>query len=308
MRILIAEDEQVARLKLEAILGKWGYDVVTACDGAEALRMLQRDDAPSLAILDWLMPGLDGIEVCRKLRESGGASYIYLIMLTGKDEKQDIVAGMEAGADDYLRKPFYPEELRARVRAGERIITLQEALRIQASHDALTGIFNRGAIIEVLQRELERARRATTPVSVVLADLDHFKSVNDTHGHPAGDAVLRETARRLRAPLRPYDSLGRYGGEEFLLVLPDCPEADAAAVAERVRLAVAEVPMELSAGRIAVTVSFGTATADDVQTFDLEKLIRAADEALYRAKRGGRNRVEPRMSGEGSADPQRTIK
>ncbi len=292
MRILIAEDDDVARIKLEFMLGKWGYEVVIARDGFEALHLLEREDAPLLAILDWVMPELDGIEVCRKLRQSGRAPYIYLIILTGKGAEHDVLAAMEAGADDYLRKPFDLEELRARVRAGERIVTLQEALRAQASRDALTGLLNRGAIMELLQRELARAWRATSPVSVILADLDHFKNVNDTYGHPVGDAVLRDTAKRLRVPLRLYDSLGRYGGEEFLIVLPGCASTSAVAVAERVRIAIAEISIELPEGRIAVTASFGTASAGDAQGFESDGLIQAADEALYRAKRGGRNRVE----------------
>jgi diguanylate cyclase (GGDEF)-like protein len=202
-----------------------------------------------LAILDWMMPGLDGVEVCRKVRQAGGAPYVYLIMLTGRAERRDVVQGMGAGADDYLSKPFDEQELRVRLRAGRRIVDLQEALRTLATRDALTGTWNRRAILEILRRELARGAREGTPVGVVLADLDHFKRVNDTLGHLTGDAVLSEAARRIGAALRPYDALGRYGGEEFLIVLPGCDPEGASQVAERVRGRVAEAPVTTPAGR-----------------------------------------------------------
>jgi two-component system, cell cycle response regulator len=292
MRILIAEDDDVGRFQLEALLSKDGYEVVTAADGATAWQILEQHDAPPLVILDWVMPELNGLEVCRRIRESHRNGYVYVIMLTGKTRKDDIVSGMDAGADDYLSKPVHMEELRARLRAGRRILALEEALRIQATHDALTGVLNRGTIFELLQRELAKAARSAAAVGVILADLDHFKQINDRYGHPAGDAVLREAARRLKASMRAYDAVGRYGGEEFLLVLPGCALDAAIDVAQRARRAITAAPVSTGPHAVEVTASFGVATAETGRPLDLEAVIRVADEALYRAKARGRDRVE----------------
>jgi two-component system, cell cycle response regulator len=292
VRILIADDEDGTRLKLETLLEKLGYEVVVARDGTEAWELLQRDDAPALALLDWLMPGLDGVEVCRRVRRSGRLTYVYIVMLTVKGQKQDLVAGMEAGADDYLSKPFDVEELRVRLHAGERILALQEELRAQATHDDLTGVLNRGTVLEILQRELALVARKSVPVAIILADLDDFKQVNDKHGHAIGDTVLREAARRLATPMRPYDAIGRYGGEEFLIVLPGCGLNSALLVAERVRGSVGGRPITTPAGNVAMTVSLGVSAVEKAPPRLADELIQAADEALYRAKRAGRNRVE----------------
>jgi diguanylate cyclase (GGDEF)-like protein len=290
MRILIADDDPLTRLLLDNALTDAGYEVNTAADGFEAWEALRRDDAPPLAILDWMMPGLDGVDVCRKVRLEGETPYVYIIMLTGRTETRYVVQGMEAGADDYVSKPFDEQELQVRVRAGRRIVDLQEALRTQATRDALTAVWNRRAILEVLQRELSRAARAADPVGVVMADVDRFKAINDAHGHLVGDAVLREAARRMSAAVRPYDALGRYGGEEFLIVLPGCDPAQTLGAAERIRACVSQAPVLTPAGPIPVTVSLGVATAFGPGR-SVDGLIRLADEALYRAKAGGRNRV-----------------
>jgi diguanylate cyclase (GGDEF)-like protein len=292
VRILIADDDPTTLLLLEATLEDWGYEVVSARDGIGAWEVLRRDDAPPLAILDWMMPVLDGVDVCRKVRLEGEAPYVYLIMLTGKATTRDLVQGMEAGADDYVCKPFDEQELRVRLRAGRRIVDLQEALRTQATHDALTGIWNRGAILEILQRELTRGARKGTPVGVIMADLDHFKRVNDTLGHLAGDVVLGEAASRIGAALRPYDSLGRYGGEEFLIVLPGCDPEGTVQVAERMRDRIAERPVTTSDGAVSITISLGATATTGGPSSAPEPLIRLADEALYRAKSAGRDRVE----------------
>jgi diguanylate cyclase (GGDEF)-like protein len=292
MKVLIAEDDEVGLFSLRSALTRSGYEVVVAHDGREAWEILQRHDAPQLAIVDWMMPGIDGLELCRRVRESRSGAYVYVIMLTGKARKEDIVAGMQAGADDYLAKPFDVDELRVRVRAGERIVGLQEALRVQATQDTLTGAMNRGAIFEVLKRELAHSARSGARVGVVMADLDHFKQINDTHGHPAGDAVLREATTRLKSVLRAYDALGRYGGEEFMLVLPSCTVQHAAEVAERARRAVADTPVIAAGTIIPISASFGVAAAGGGAALDLDGVIRAADDALYRAKRAGRNRVD----------------
>ncbi len=197
MRILIAEDDDVARCKLESLLTRWGYEVISVEDGTKAWEVLQFEDSPRLTILDWMMPGLDGSDICRRLRQTSQGAYVYVLLLTSKVSKQDIVAGMEAGADDYLSKPYDAQELKVRVRAGERIIQLQEALREQATHDSLTGVWNHGAIIDILQRELARGEREGTALAAILVDLDKFKHVNDVYGHLAGDAVLQAVAARM---------------------------------------------------------------------------------------------------------------
>jgi two-component system cell cycle response regulator len=298
MRILFAEDDSVSRRRLSAVLTKWGYKVLQACDGNEAWQVLQHSGAPQLAILDWMMPGLDGIEVCHRVRQLRNEPYTYLLLLTAKTQQEDIVAGLEAGADDYLTKPFSLHELQIRLRAGRRILDLQaalisarEKLRTQATHDPLTGLWNRAAIFEVLRREMARAERAGAPLSIIMADVDHFKRVNDVYGHPAGDEVLCEVAQRIRTSRRPYDEVGRYGGEEFLLVLSYCGAQEAAQVAERLRACVEEQPVETLEGKLFVTASFGVATRQRVKEADMETFLHAADTALYRAKQGGRNRV-----------------
>jgi two-component system cell cycle response regulator len=298
MQILIADDDEVLRHILQATLGRWGYEVVVARNGLEAWRILQGDDAPQLAILDWVMPGMDGIEVCREIRKRYDKPYIYILLLTAKHRKEDVVAGMEAGADDYLAKPFNPEELEVRLRAGRRILDLQtellaarERLHYQATHDSLTGLLNRAAILDVLRSEVERAARQDSALSVVLADIDHFKQINDTYGHAVGDAVLCEAARRMKSAVRVYDSVGRYGGEEFLFILPGCDDDVAVKQADRLRDSITDHPIELSRLTIALTLSMGMIVRRGNMPEDLDPLIQEADAALYRAKLLGRNRV-----------------
>ncbi|MBJ6724179.1 GGDEF domain-containing response regulator [Geomesophilobacter sediminis] len=299
MKILIAEDDPAFRKLLEKMLAHWGYDVVAARNGAEAYQILLSKDRPSLAILDWEMPELEGIEVCRNVRREIHDPYIYLILLTSHRREEDLVAGMEAGADDYLTKPYKQNELRVRLRAGRRIVELHEDLAAardilyaKATHDSLTGLWNHEEITEILARELTRAEREGYCVSVIMADLDFFKKVNDTYGHLAGDAVLRITSNKLRAMMRPYDALGRYGGEEFLAVLPNCGKGCVGAYAQRFCLQIGSHPIDTSEGIIPVTMSLGVATTGRNLRWDCTTLIRAADVALYRAKENGRNRVE----------------
>ena len=301
MRILIADDSIVSRHLLDATLRKWGYDVVIASDGLEAFKALKDKDAPRIAILDWMMPGLTGPEVCKLVRErtpgSEGA-YTYMLLLSSKSQREDLIEGLESGADDYLTKPFDQHELKVRLRAGTRIIDLQrellearEALREQATKDFLTRLWNRSAILDILQRELVRGTRENRPVGVVLADLDRFKSVNDSYGHFAGDALLREFSRRMESSMRPYDAIGRYGGEEFLTILPGCDEGCSGRQAERMRAALANEPMVIGDARLSITGSFGATSWRPGMSVDPENLIRIADSALYIAKNQGRNRV-----------------
>ena len=299
MKVLAAEDNPVFQSMLRALLTKWGYDVVAARDGIEAWRILESAGAPRLAILDWMMPGMDGVELCRRVRGSAREPYIYILLLTARTESEDLVQGMEAGADDYLTKPFNAHELRVRLRAGGRILDLQEelmlareALRDQATHDGLTGLLNRSTILDTLQTELVRAAREHRPVALLMVDLDRFKLVNDTHGHLAGDTVLREAARRMKSSVRPYDSIGRYGGEEFLMVLPGCDAPTAQAQAERFREALACEPIAIGGQSIRVTCSIGVSGSAGLLVSSTDALVRDADLALYQAKERGRNRVD----------------
>ncbi|MEC5160194.1 MULTISPECIES: GGDEF domain-containing protein [unclassified Janthinobacterium] len=291
MKILIADDDPVSLLYLQDALQDWGYEVVAVPDGRSAQAILSGADAPMLAILDWMMPGMDGIDLCRMIRGNGNDSYTYVIMLTSRTETAFIVEAMTAGADDFVSKPFHVEELEVRVRAGKRICELEQQLRLRASHDALTGIYNRGAIIDLLQKALARQRRERAGIALVFADLDHFKRINDEHGHLAGDAVLCEVSRRMARMLRPYDSLGRYGGEELMVVLPACGDDGALEVAERIRKAVCGAPVATDFGALPVSVSIGVAVLAPGADATLNQLIQCADQALYAAKNGGRNRV-----------------
>jgi len=299
--VLIAEDDPISRRVLESCLRKWNYRVTVLENGLDAWSVLQQKDAPQMVILDWMMPGLEGTELCRRVRSQQGGRYKYLLLLTAKGRKEDIVAGLEAGADDYLTKPFDVNELRARMRTGQRILELQDALLrvqtellFQSAHDHLTGLWNHGAITSLLQRETQRSSRTGRPLGLIMADLDHFKLINDSYGHQTGDAVLREVAGRMVVSVRNYDYVGRYGGEEFLIVLTECTTSDLIATAERMRVCVLESPIETEVGPIPVTVSIGLAAraANAAVQLTGEDLLRVADTALYRAKTNGRNRVE----------------
>jgi diguanylate cyclase (GGDEF)-like protein len=292
MRVLIADDDEVILSALGGMLRHLGHEPVVTHNGDDAWAVINSEDPPALAILDWMMPGVEGPEICRRLRLHQKRPYQYLILLTVKDEMQNLVEGMQAGADDYLRKPFDERELRARLHAGERILALQDELRARAMFDDLTGLLNRATIRERLQRELALTVRQARPASIIVADLDHFKHINDTHGHQVGDEVLRAASKRLAGSMRSYDELGRYGGEEFLAVLPACNRTCASQVAERMRHALSAQPVDTYAGPIHITASFGLATMDKGQELHADSLIRVADEALYRAKRAGRNRLE----------------
>ncbi|MDP2310862.1 MAG: diguanylate cyclase [Pseudomonadota bacterium] len=296
MKVLLAEDDRLTRRVLQAHLQRWNFEVVAVADGDAAWDCLSQPDAPLMALLDWEMPGADGPEVCRRVRALKSDRYTYLLMLTGREANADLVVGLESGADDYVKKPFQEAELHARLRAGQRIVGLhqelvemREVMRHQATHDGLTGLLNRTAMLEGLRIEASALARRGGSLAVAMLDLDHFKQINDTLGHGAGDLVLQETARRLTWSLRPYDRIGRMGGEEFLVIMPDCDAAGAAAVAERVRALIAESPVMVGQKAVPVSTSIGVATitcADDVGG-----LVDRADVAMYRAKHAGRNRV-----------------
>ena len=298
MRVLIADDSMISRRLLQAALQQWEYQVVVACDGTEAWEELQKENPPKMAILDWMMPGLSGPDVCRRVREKASEHYTYILLVTSRSHREDLIEGMEAGADDYITKPFDQNELKVRLGPGRRIVELQDALfraqtalREQATTDGLTKIWNRRTILEILDHELSRSRRESRPVAVVVGDLDRFKSVNDTYGHIAGDKVLIEVSRRLKNSCRSYDSIGRYGGEEFLLILPGCDSEAAECQAERIRIELERQPIDVDGHSLSVTCSFGVTTVPGDRAMGAEDAIRSADAALYRAKDAGRNCV-----------------
>lgn len=296
MKILIAEDDLTSRTILEGALKKWGYQPVVTSDGSAAWELLQNPEAPILALLDWSMPGLDGLEVCRRVRARSTSKPPYIILLTARGEKADIVEGLEAGANDYISKPYDNDELRARIRVGQRMVELQselndarDALTHEATHDPLTGVFNRRAIFEALKKEIARSRRSAATFSIGLIDLDHFKQVNDIYGHQTGDEALCAVVKCLQSNLREYDSIGRYGGEEFLIVAPGSNGTKTEGLYERLCNNIALSPVFTSSGVVVISVSIGVAGGTGQEASD--SIIAAADSALYLAKADGRNRV-----------------
>jgi diguanylate cyclase (GGDEF)-like protein len=299
MKILIADDDPTDRTLLRSALVRLGYDVELTCDGEQAWQALERPEPPELVILDWLMPAMTGPDICRRLRARSGGSYVYVIMLTGLDDLNSIIKGMEAGADDYITKPFKARELKVRLRAGRRILDLQhelveaqKALEVRATHDGLTGLLNHAAILERLKQEIHREERENSFLGVILLDIDYFKQVNDGYGHAVGDLVIGDIAARIRRAVRPYDPVGRYGGEEFLAIVPGCDLEATVHIAERIRVEVSAHPVTIPNGVVTVTVSAGANAALGGTVSDIGSLINPADKALYRAKDLGRNRVE----------------
>ena len=298
MKILIADDDAVSRRMMNGILVHAGYEVVAVENGRQAVDALGAADGPRLALIDWVMPELDGPGVCGELRTLSDRSYVYIILLTSKDSKSDIVAGLEAGADDFLTKPCNADEVKARLRTGQRILQLEdklvearEEMRYKATHDGLTRLWNRGAILSLLDRELNRMQREGGMLSLLLCDLDHFKRVNDTHGHLVGDEVLQELGNRLAAAVRPYDSVGRYGGEEFLVLLSGCNEALTAQRADEIHNSIRSIPFQTANGPLSLTISIGVRTCCHSSEVTAEELLNDADQALYRAKAKGRDCV-----------------
>ena len=297
--ILLAEDDPVTRMLLARALKKAGYPVETVTDGAAALDMMISRYFPIL-ITDWEMPGMDGVELCRTVRNLQLDGYVYVLLLTSRDAKEHMIAGLEAGADDYLIKPVYEPELLARLNTGRRILALEHSLRVVNQEnlllsitDALTGAFNRRHLMEQLPRELERCRRYGYPMSVVMCDIDHFKKVNDWHGHAAGDAALQQFVGCIQRSIRSSsDWVARYGGEEFLIVLPETVHAGGMIVANKIREAIARLPFNLGSERIHVTASFGVASTGSggpELSMRVEALLAAADLCMYRSKQNGRN-------------------
>ena len=297
MRILIADDDRLSLRLLEHTLREWGHDVVSCEDGLEAWHKLV-DAGVSLVITDWIMPGLDGLQLTGLIRERLASPYIYVILLTGEEGRDSFFAAMDAGVDDYLTKPLDLAELRARLAVGHRVLNLQDELRRAlavaeelATTDALTGLLNRRTILDRGGVAFEQSRRQGYPLSVIMVDIDHFKRINDVHGHQAGDRVLAAVAAALQSGIRRYDQIGRYGGEEFLAILPGCSDVDVSAVAERMRRAVETLEVIEDRTRLQITASFGIASTIGDDESSVALLIDAADRALYEAKAEGRNRT-----------------
>ncbi|RME22961.1 MAG: diguanylate cyclase [Deltaproteobacteria bacterium] len=297
-RVLLAEDDLVSSRLVQAQLQAAGYDVMVARSGDEALRLALAPDAPRLLLLDWMMPGLHGPEVIRRLRRLQPDRYRYAILLTQRAGGADLLSGFESGADDYVRKPCDPRELVARLRVGARIIELEDRLRASnmalarlADSDPLTGLPNRRHLLTELESASARCAEQQRPLGVAMVDIDHFKQVNDHHGHAVGDRVLCAVAERMRGRLRDDCTLGRFGGEEFLLVAPNADADAITAIGERLRAAIAEHPIAAGSATVSATISVGVACREPGVEISDAELVRSADAALYDAKRAGRNRV-----------------
>jgi two-component system cell cycle response regulator len=293
MKILIAEDDSISCQALENNLKEWGYDVISAKDGNQAWEIARTNDI-RLAILDWNMPGIDGIELSRKIRNEyqlEDSKYIYIILLTGRGEQDDIIQGLSTGADDYMTKPYSFVELKYRIQNGERIIKNEDKRIMLASQDNLTKLWNRNKIFNFLETELERGEREKTPTGVVMIDIDHFKSINDSYGHLIGDEVLVEVAYRLKNTIRPYDRIGRYGGDEIFVVLPKCGNQDAKTIAKRLYDSVTKTKIPTEAGTLEINISIGCSSNEDFPQATKMQLIQASDNALLDAKKNGRDRI-----------------
>jgi diguanylate cyclase (GGDEF)-like protein len=295
IKVLIAEDNAVSAKILQKNILDWGYEVVLAKDGKEAWLAL-KNKGIKLAILDWMMPEISGIQLCQKIRENDhqgeDQEYTYIILLTAKDEPKDLINGFSAGADDYITKPFHHLELKARLKTGKRIIDLQKQLQEQASRDSLTGLWNRKRMFRILDKEINRAKRDNLPVAIIMIDIDKFKAINDTHGHHVGDLVLQEVAATMKKSVRNYDEIIRYGGDEFLAILPNCSLSKAESISERLRQNMNIYRISSNAVSLNITFSLGgTSTENHSKDVTAEEFIVAADEALREAKNKGRNCV-----------------
>jgi two-component system, cell cycle response regulator len=297
MRTLIADDDRVSSKILERNLKDWGYDIVLASNGEEAWQII-REGNVRLAIVDWMMPEINGVELCRRIRQENGHKYIYIILLTSRDRGTDILEGLTSGADDYMTKPVNFLELKARLQTGHRIIGLEDKLlesnkklEEMASRDSLTSLWNRANIVAFLDSELERGKRDGRPTSALMVDVDNFKLINDTFGHLAGDVVLIELAKRLSRSVRIYDKVGRYGGDEILVVLPNCGRTEATEVGERLRKAVSIKRVQTPAGEMNISITLGCSVSDEAPEPTAKALIEASDAALYKGKSMGRNLV-----------------
>lgn len=296
MRAVIGCDEPVTAREVEQAFLDAGVEVLRVAEGRDVLDSLRHMESVDIAVVDWFLPGLDGAAVVERLRADERFKELFIAMLVSESDTGVLRRARKLGVDDLLDKPVNPDLLSLRVDLWKRLCALRRVADTGASHDVVTGLYSHGLILEAAQHELDRAAREATPCSVVLTDIDHLRQINENYGHQMGDKVLSEAARRLRIALRSYDLSGRYGGEEFLTVLPRCGRANALEVGERVRKAVMAEPFEIDRLKLDVTVSLGVATTMGDEHVPARSMIRAADHALYKAKREGRNRVEMAVS------------
>ncbi len=300
MQVLIADDERIPRTLLTRMVQGWGYDAIEADSGETAWEILNQPDPPRIAIIDWVMPVMNGVEICNGLQNRADAPLIYTILLTSKTDEASLVFALEQGAHDFLTKPASPAELRARLLVGKRFIRADDRLneslvRMEqmATTDALTGIANRRHFFQLAERELSRAQRKNSPIALMMIDVDHFKEINDNHGHAAGDAALRHLVATCQLGLRRSDIIARFGGDEFVILLPDCDTEMAKQTAERLKEAVCATPVQEQEKQfeIHVTIGITTTTKNNLPRDTITTLLRLADEALYEAKAAGRNRI-----------------
>jgi two-component system cell cycle response regulator len=292
MDVLIVDDDAITRLALCAALEEWGFTPIVAENADNALQTLATETTPHLLIVDWSMPGMSGIELCKIIRKRQDGQFFYILMLTVKEGKEAMIEAMEAGADDFFSKPFDHRVLKVRIAAGSRIVRLEQTLNQLASRDALTQCWNRRMIDELFSHSIAEAARKHTSFSLMVLDIDHFKKVNDTYGHSVGDIVLKHVVYLLNINLREYDQVGRYGGEEFVILLPSTDQNDAWGVAERIRSAIQFQPTVVSDDlQINLTVSIGIALFDRHRDASQSAFFERADKALYTAKQTGRNRI-----------------
>jgi len=294
MKVMTVEDEPISRRVLENFLREWGYEVISTSNGMEAWEIIRSPNAPSLVISDWMMPNMDGVELCEKIRGMEKDQYTYFILLTTRAEKGDIIKGLDSGADDFIVKPFDREELKYRVKIGERIINLEQRIMQLANTDYLTGVLNRRAFMERMEEEVNRRIRNQEEISIIITDIDHFKKVNDTFGHQVGDLVLQRFTERISMASRSYDFIGRYGGEEFIIGLPETNMEQSLLIAERMRQNIEEMQLTVPDNpqvEFRITASFGIAPCLIDSFEEIDSVIKLADDALFRAKTEGRNRV-----------------
>jgi two-component system, cell cycle response regulator len=290
VKVIVAEDDPISRMLISEKLTNWGYEVIEAENGAQVIELVEVHHDAQLFVVDWQMPELDGIGLCMHLKGRVLLESSYIIVLTSKKKTNNIVMALESGADDFISKPFAPEELKVRLKVGQRIISTENSLLYQATHDPLTNVLNHRAIIDELAKQWALADRKKTALAVMMLDIDHFKRVNDNYGHQAGDHALKSFCLLVKKELRPYDYFGRYGGEEFTVLLPSTDADQALAAAERIRMRVESSPLEYDGYCFCITVSIGVAVFNENQSSQKE-LLMAADKAAYKAKSLGRNQV-----------------
>jgi diguanylate cyclase (GGDEF)-like protein len=299
-RVLLVDDEPTQRLITARLLKRAGYQVDTAQNGREALEKLKASDQFQLLVTDWEMPEMDGVALCRAVRAEQTSGYVYTILLTSRDAIEHLVAGLQAGADDYLTKPVLEPELLARLNTGRRIVTLERSLRAANEEnrrlsvtDALTGAFNRRYLMEQVPTEIDRSSRYDHRLAILMCDVDHFKKINDTYGHQAGDEVLKRVVGLLKQKIRTVDWVSRYGGEEFVIVLPETGYSNACKVAETLRDSLSQLQIDFEGKTLNVTASFGVTGWDGAVPTDasVDAMVARCDACVYDSKANGRNRI-----------------